>query len=109
MKNFRLVPFLLLCALIPAAMADDLTVSRKTRARVSRVSLKTRKPLLGQPDAWEQQMVAEFDRLLDDGDTISRRLFSLPDDTLISHGHDYAGRQVSAIAEPANPRGGAGS
>lgn len=105
MKKFRLVPFLLLGALIPSALADDLTVaaratasdliqrlgaalkkemaaggpdnaiavcrdvapglagelSRKTGARVSRVSLKTRNPLLGQPDAWEQVVLAEFD------------------------------------------------
>lgn len=106
MKNFRLVPILLLGVLLPPATADDLTVaaratasdliqrlgtvlkeemaaggsdnaiavcrdiapglagevSRKTGARVSRVSLKTRNPLLGQPDAWEQQVLAEFDR-----------------------------------------------
>ena len=106
MKSSRLVPLLLLGALIPSAMADDLTVaaratasdlilrlgavlkkemgaggpdsaitvcrdiapdyagelSRRTGARVSRVSLKTRNPLLGQPDAWEQQVLAEFDQ-----------------------------------------------
>ena len=106
MKNFRLVPILLLGALTPPAMADDLTVaaratasdliqrlgavlkkemavggpdnaiavcrdfapglagelSRRTGARVSRVSLKTRNPLLGQPDAWEQKVLAEFDQ-----------------------------------------------
>ena len=106
MKNFRLIPILLLAALVPLAMADELTVaaratasdliqrlgavlkkemaaggpdnaisvcrdiapglagelSRKTGARVSRVSLKTRNPLLGQPDAWEQQVLADFDR-----------------------------------------------
>jgi hypothetical protein len=37
-------------------------LSRKSGARVSRVSLKTRNPLLGEPDAWEQQVLAEFDR-----------------------------------------------
>ncbi|HEV8647664.1 MAG TPA: DUF3365 domain-containing protein [Burkholderiales bacterium] len=106
MKNFRMVPFLLLGTLSPPAMADDLTVSaratasdliqrlgallkkemaaggpdnaiavcrdtapdlagdlsRKTGARVSRVSLKTRNPLLGQPDPWEQRVLAEFDQ-----------------------------------------------
>ena len=97
MKNFRLAPFPLLCALIPAAMADDLTVSSRTRARVYRVALKTRNPLLGQPDVREQRVLAEFDRLLDDGDI------------LISHGRAYAGRHLSAFAEPANPRGGADS
>jgi len=106
MKNFRLVPILLLGVLIPPAMADDLTIaaratasdliqrlgavlkkemaeggpdnaiavcrdiapglagelSRKTGGRVSRVSLKTRNTLVGQPDAWEQEVLAEFDR-----------------------------------------------
>jgi uncharacterized protein DUF3365 len=36
--------------------------SRKTGRRVSRISLKTRNPLLGQADAWEQQVLAEFDQ-----------------------------------------------
>jgi hypothetical protein len=38
------------------------TLSRQSGARVARVSLKTRNPLLGTPDAWEQQVLAEFDR-----------------------------------------------
>lgn len=106
MKNFGLLPLLLLGVVMPPAFADDLIVtaratasdliqrlgtvlkkemaaggpgnaiavcrdiapelagdlSRKTGARVSRVSLKTRNPLLGQPDAWEQQVLAEFDQ-----------------------------------------------
>jgi len=37
-------------------------ISRETGWRVSRVSLKTRNPMLGTPDAWEQQVLAEFDR-----------------------------------------------
>lgn len=48
------------CREIAPGLAGEL--SRKTGARVSRVSLKTRNPLLGQPDAWEQQVLAEFDR-----------------------------------------------
>jgi uncharacterized protein DUF3365 len=48
------------CRDIAPGLAGEL--SRKTGARVSRVSLKTRNPLLGQPDAWEQQVLAEFDR-----------------------------------------------
>ena len=111
MKNFRLVPILLLGTLAPLAIADELTVaaranasdliqrlaaalkkemaaggpesaivvcrdiapglagelSRKTGGRVSRVSLNTRNPLLGQPDAWEQQVLAEFDRQVAQG------------------------------------------
>jgi len=37
-------------------------LSRKTGWRVSRVSLKPRNPAAGTPDAWEQQVLAEFDR-----------------------------------------------
>lgn len=36
--------------------------SRKSGSRVSRVSLKTRNPLLGQPDAWEQAVLQDFDQ-----------------------------------------------
>ncbi len=35
-------------------------LSRKTGQRVTRVSLKTRNPLLGSPDAWEQKVLADF-------------------------------------------------
>jgi hypothetical protein len=35
-------------------------ISRKTGQRVTRVSLKTRNPLLGTPDAWEQKVLADF-------------------------------------------------
>ena len=37
-------------------------LSRETGARVARVSLKTRNPLLGSPDAWEQRALAEVER-----------------------------------------------
>ena len=39
-------------------------------------------------------------------DSITRRLFTLPDDTLVYPGHDYHGRRVSTIAEEktTNPR-----
>ena len=37
-------------------------LSRETGGRVTRVSLKTRNPLLGTPDAWEQRALAEIDR-----------------------------------------------
>lgn len=42
------------------AIAGDL--SRKSGGRVARVSLKIRNPLLGDPDVWEQRVLAEFDR-----------------------------------------------
>lgn len=38
------------------------SLSRDSGARVTRVSLKTRNPLLGTPDAWEQAVLVEFDR-----------------------------------------------
>jgi glyoxylase-like metal-dependent hydrolase (beta-lactamase superfamily II) len=39
-------------------------------------------------------------------DSITKRLFTLPDDTLVYPGHDYKGRHVSTIAEEraTNPR-----
>jgi glyoxylase-like metal-dependent hydrolase (beta-lactamase superfamily II) len=39
-------------------------------------------------------------------DSITQRLFSLPDDTLVYPGHDYKGRWVSTIGEEkrTNPR-----
>lgn len=53
------------CRDMAPGLAGDL--SRKTGARVSRVSLRTRNPLLGQPDAWEQRVLAEFDELAAQG------------------------------------------
>ena len=43
--------------LAPAITSE---ISRKTGQRVTRVSLKTRNPLLGSPDAWEQKVLADF-------------------------------------------------
>lgn len=37
-------------------------LSRRTGWRVSRVSLQTRNPALGQPDAWEYRVLTEFDQ-----------------------------------------------
>jgi Protein of unknown function (DUF3365) len=48
------------CKTIAPELAGRL--SRDTGWRVSRVSLKTRNPLLGSPDAWEQRRLEEFDR-----------------------------------------------
>lgn len=49
------------CRDIAPALAGEL--SRESGMRVARVSLKTRNPLLGTPDPWEQAALAEFDRL----------------------------------------------
>lgn len=38
------------------------SLSRRTGWRVSRVSLQTRNPALGQPDAWEHRVLKEFDK-----------------------------------------------
>lgn len=48
------------CRDLAPALAGEL--SRKTGGRVARVSLKTRNSLLGQPDAWEQKVLMDFDR-----------------------------------------------
>lgn len=36
------------------------SLSRQTGWKVARVSLKTRNPMIGQPDAWEQQVLERF-------------------------------------------------
>lgn len=43
-------------------------ISRKTGWRISRVSLKPRNPAMGTPDAWEQVVLAEFDRRVQKGE-----------------------------------------
>jgi hypothetical protein len=48
------------CTTIAPSVASDL--SRRNGVKVSRVSLRTRNPVLGTPDAWEQKVLAEFDR-----------------------------------------------
>ena len=48
------------CKDLAPAITSEL--SRKTGQRVTRVSLKTRNPLLGMPDAWEQKVLADFAR-----------------------------------------------
>ncbi|MFO1321875.1 MAG: DUF3365 domain-containing protein [Burkholderiales bacterium] len=45
-------------------MAPDIAgqLSRQSGSRVARVSLRVRNAMLGHPDAWEQGVLAEFDR-----------------------------------------------
>ena len=62
------------CRDIAPAIAGEL--SRKSGGRVARVSLKTRNPLLGDPDAWEQQVLAEFDRKAAAGEKIESLEYS---------------------------------
>jgi hypothetical protein len=62
------------CRDMAPAIAGEL--SRKSGGRVARVSLKTRNPLLGDPDAWEQQVLAEFDRRAAAGEKIESLEYS---------------------------------
>ena len=48
------------CKDVAPAISSEL--SRRKGWRVTRVSLKARDPLLGLPDAWEQKVLADFDR-----------------------------------------------
>lgn len=48
------------CSSVAPSIASD--ISRKTGQRVSRVSLKVRNPALGSPDAWEQNVLMDFDK-----------------------------------------------
>lgn len=48
------------CKDVAPAIASQL--SRELGWKVSRVSLKTRNPVLGTPDPWEQGVLAEFDK-----------------------------------------------
>lgn len=44
------------------------SLSRMTGWRVSRVSLRTRNPALGQPDAWEHRVLVDFDQRVQRGE-----------------------------------------
>lgn len=48
------------CRDMAPAIAGEL--SRRSGSRVARVSLRPRNPLLGEPDEWEQRVLADFDR-----------------------------------------------
>jgi hypothetical protein len=62
------------CRDLAPAIAGEL--SRRSGGRVSRVSLKTRNPLLGDPDVWEQQVLAEFDRRAAAGEKVESLEYS---------------------------------
>ena len=44
------------------------TISRQTGMRVTRVSLRPRNPLIGEPDAWEQRALLDFEKRITDGE-----------------------------------------
>lgn len=54
------------CKTLGPEIAADM--SRQSGLRVTRVSLKVRNPVLGMSDAWEQQMLREFDARIARGD-----------------------------------------
>ena len=62
------------CRDLAPTIAGEL--SRKSGGRVARVSLNTRNPLLGDPDVWEQHVLAEFDRKAAAGEKIESMEFS---------------------------------
>ena len=53
------------CRTLAPQIAGDL--SRRTGWHVARISLRTRNPLLGLPDAWEQEALRDFDRRATEG------------------------------------------
>lgn len=63
MKENGPVAAIKVCRSTAPAIASD--VSRKNGWHVARVSLKTRNPLLGMPDAWEQKVLADFEQRLE--------------------------------------------
>lgn len=57
------VPTINACMILAPTITSDL--SRKSGMHVSRVSLKVRNPLLGLPDAWEQNVLMNFEKRLE--------------------------------------------
>ena len=63
MKDNGPVAAIKVCRNVAPSIASE--ASRRNGWHVSRVSLKTRNPLLGMPDAWEQKVLADFDKRLE--------------------------------------------
>ncbi len=62
------------CRNISPELASKLSIEQGWR--VTRVSLKSRNPLLGTPDAWEQQALKEFDARAANGEALDKMEFS---------------------------------
>jgi Protein of unknown function (DUF3365) len=62
------------CSEIAPAIAGR--ISRNTGWRVTRVGTRVRNPLLGMPDAWEQKVLADFERRAAKGEALDRMSFS---------------------------------
>lgn len=46
-------------------------LSRQHGWKVTRVGTRVRNPLLGMPDAWEQEVLAQFSQRMEDGETLA--------------------------------------
>jgi hypothetical protein len=91
------------------------SLSRMTGWRVSRVSLRTRNPALGQPDPWEYRVLGEFDQRVQRGEkadaiefgevvkepggTYYRYMKALPVDRLCLNCHGPAESLSGAVKE----------
>jgi hypothetical protein len=75
------------CRDIAPAIAGNL--SRESGGRVARVSLKTRNPLVGTPDEWEQRVLAEFDRRTAAGENVESLEYSETTDEPLGHYFRY--------------------
>ena len=62
------------CTSVAPAIAGEL--SRQNGARVTRVSLRVRNPLLGTPDAWEQGVLQSFEARLAKGEPADKLEFA---------------------------------
>lgn len=62
------------CSKIAPSIAGR--ISRETGWRVTRVGTRVRNPLLGMPDAWEQKVLADFQRRAAKGESLDRMSFS---------------------------------
>ena len=62
------------CTNVAPTIAGEL--SRQNGARVTRVSLKVRNPLLGTPDAWEQGVLQSFEARLAKGEAADQLEFA---------------------------------
>lgn len=63
MKENGPVSAIKVCRDIAPAIASE--ISRKNGWRLTRVSQKVRNPLLGTPDAWEQKVLADFEKRME--------------------------------------------
>jgi Protein of unknown function (DUF3365) len=62
------------CKNIAPELASKLSIEKGWR--VTRVSLKTRNPLLGAPDVWEQQALQAFDMRAKNGEALDKMEFA---------------------------------